>query len=70
MEHAPTLDRILGDRVNESGLSLRDLSESTGIAVTTLHRRLKTGRGWTLEEAVLIAAALGVALPDLLAVAS
>ena len=54
--------------IKEAGISQRELASKTGIPLVTLSRRLAaTGRGFTMAELLLVADAVGVDLPELIA---
>lgn len=57
----------LPDVIRAHGVTTEALSTATGIAYTTLHRRMRGASGFTVNEVVLIAAALGTTAPALLA---
>lgn len=54
------------DLIKRSGVSVLSLSEQTGIARTTLIRRLVKPQEFRLDELEAIAAALKVSVSDLL----
>ncbi|MDR6868937.1 transcriptional regulator with XRE-family HTH domain [Microbacterium resistens] len=45
---------------SRSGVSKKKLAESTGIPYATLDRRFRVGGGYTVREAIALAAAFGV----------
>ena len=64
MDTPPTRTEHFGDqvaaRIEASGLSIRAVSEATGIPLTTLHRRLRAeSMSFTLGELTRIASLLG-----------
>lgn len=71
MEHKPPTNSHLGEVVaealNQSNITLRQASERTSIPLTTLHRRIRSGSGFTLAETVALAGLLDVAASELVA---
>lgn len=71
-----TPDQEIADRITNAlivkNVSVRSISDQTGISYPTLRRSLKGGRSFTFAEFTSIAGALGVPpsvlLPDALAV--
>ena len=64
MNQNPSPSRHFGEQVaarfTERGLTLRDVSDATGIPLTTLHRRLRSeSMAFTLGELTRIATLLG-----------
>lgn len=64
---ALTAQRI-ADAIQESGLSLTELADRTGIPYTTLHRRATGRTSVYVEELRIIADALGIPVTDLVVV--
>ena len=60
-----SLINVIEDARKGAKLSQRDLSESAGIPLTTLHQKLKGHRAFTVIELALIAEALGTSITEL-----
>lgn len=60
------LGEVIETSLNEAGITLRQTEERTGIARTTLSRRLRIG-GWTVEEIAAVASVLGLTAAELVA---
>lgn len=70
MDSSQALDRqlvaVVRDAMRALGRSQRDISEATGIPLVTLSRRLSgAGKGFTVEELLAVADALGISLVEL-----
>lgn len=70
MDSSQALDRqlvaVVRDAMRASGRSQRDISDATGIPLVTLSRRLSgAGKGFTVEELLTVADALGISLVEL-----
>lgn len=61
-----TVAAVLVEAIEEAGMSQRRVATETGIAHTTLHRRLKGDRVLLLDEVGRIARAVGRSTSDLL----
>lgn len=55
-----TIAGRLAQHIEAAGTPLRAVASGTGIPLSTLHRRLRTGSGFTLDEALALATFLGV----------
>jgi transcriptional regulator with XRE-family HTH domain len=69
MNPTPTPDglgQMVAKRLNEAGITLREAEQQTGIALATLHRRLRNG-SFTLSELNAVADLLNTTSSALLA---
>ena len=64
---AARLAAVLGTKIEEQGKSILGLSHSTGIAYTTLYRRLNGRSDLTMSELAALAAELGTTASALMA---
>jgi len=60
-----SLLNVIEEARKGAGMSQRDLSESAGIPLTTLHHKLRGHRSLNVTELALISDALGLSLTEL-----